>query len=90
MTIQLAEVQDSHTGHFEPLPDDVIQVESGVRVSFEPTKDIATQADRFLPVAWVWRAGAATPAAACEMVQDEALGDTARTVKHTHAAMDSR
>lgn len=69
---------DEHTGDFQALPDEVIQVESGLAVSFQASEEIASQPDRFLPVGWCWRAGAATVSAACEMVQDE----TAAYPKH--------
>ena len=73
---------DERTGDFQPLPDDVMQVESGCRVSFQQTDEIAHQADRFLPVAWRWRDGASTPASACEMVVEEGPDRTKRQVKH--------
>jgi len=73
---------DERTGDFQPLPDDVMQVESGCRVSFQNMDEIAHQADRFLPVAWRWRDGASTPASACEMVVGEGPDHTERSVKH--------
>ena len=73
---------DELTGDFQPLPDDTMQVESGCKVSFQNTQEIMNQADRFLPVAWRWRAGASTPASACEMVVEEEHDDAQRPVKH--------
>ena len=73
---------DERTGDFQPLPDDMVQVESGLEVSFQPLAEIATQADRFLPVGWLWRGGAPTVAAACEMVSQEGPGTEERPVKH--------
>jgi hypothetical protein len=73
---------DEQTGEFQPLPDDVTQVESGLEVSFQATEEIANQTDRFLPVGWFWRAGASTPLAVCEMVREERPGDTERYGKH--------
>ena len=73
---------DEQTGDFRSLPDDIIQVESGLHVSFHPADAIARQAARFLPVGWMWRAGAVASVAACEMVCDENPGDAARVVKH--------
>ncbi len=75
-------MHDEQTGEFQPLPDQVTQVESGLEVSFQPTAEIVTQADRFLTVGWLWRAGEAMPVAACEMVCDEAQGDAMRQAKH--------
>jgi len=80
--IFMPHMHDEKTGDFQPLPDEVMQVESGMVVSFQPTQDIANQSDRFLPVGWMWRAGASTPLAVCEMVSEERPGDTARYVKH--------
>jgi hypothetical protein len=66
--IFMPHMHDEKTGEFQPLPDEVMQVESGLEVSFQPAEEIASQADRFLPVGWFWRAGAPTPSAVCEMV----------------------
>ncbi len=73
---------DERTGEFEPLPDDVMQVESGSKVSFKSAQEIAGQAERFLPVAWRWRAGAASPASACEMAIAEGPDYAPCVVKH--------
>ncbi len=80
--IFMPHMHDERTGEFQPLPDDVTQVESGLEVSFQPSKEIANQTDRFLPVGWFWRAGTAAPSAVCEMVWDETPGDTERYGKH--------
>jgi hypothetical protein len=80
--IFMPHMHDEKTGEFQPLPDEVTQVESGLEVSFQPAEEIASQADRFLPVGWLWRAGAPTPVAACEMVGEERSGETERYVKH--------
>ena len=75
-------MHDEQTGAFQPLPDELMQVESGLAVSFQPTEEITIQADRFFPVGWFWRAGASTPLAVCEMVWDERPGVTERNDKH--------
>ena len=80
--IFMPHMHDEQTGEFHPLPDEIMQVESGLEVSFQPTQEIANQSDRFLPVGWVWRAGAATPLAVCEMVGEERPGEAERYVKH--------
>jgi hypothetical protein len=66
--IFMPHMHNEHTGAFQRLPDKTIQVESGLEVSFQPTEQIATQAERFVPVGWLWRAGGSKPAAVCEMV----------------------
>ena len=73
---------DERTGEFQPLPDEMTQVESGLEVSFQSTAQIAAQNGRFLPVSWIWRAGASTPSAVCEMAQEKGPGGTERSVKH--------
>jgi len=75
-------MHDEHTGEFQALPDEVMQVESGLKMSFQRMEDLANQTDHFLPVGWVWRAGASTPSAVCEMVSEEGADDTDRPVKH--------
>jgi hypothetical protein len=80
--IFMPHMHDEKSGKFLPLPDQVMQVESGLEVSFQPVRSVADQADRFLPVAWCWRAGAAAPTAVCEMVQQESPEDENPAVKH--------
>ena len=82
LDIFMPHMHDKQTGEFQPLPDEVMQVESGLEVSFQPTEEIASQTDRFLPVGWFWRAGASTPLAVCEMVWEERPGDAGRYGKH--------
>jgi hypothetical protein len=73
---------DEQTGEFQPLPDEVMQVESGLKVSFLPMEEMTNQTNRFLPVGWLWREGASTPVAACEMDEEEKPGDKGRFIKH--------
>ena len=80
--IFMPHLHDEQTGGFQPLPDDVMQVESGLQVSFQPAREITNQTDRFLPVGWCWRAGAPATSAVCEMVGDEVPGATGRYTKH--------
>ena len=81
--ICMPHMHDANTGEFQPLACQLVQVEAGLAVSFQPTAEIATQADRYLPVAWVWRDGVSMPSAVCEMVRDEDGPDEDETpVKH--------
>ena len=73
---------DEQTGDFQQLSDDVLQVESGCKVSFRNRDEIANQTDRFLPVAWRWRDGGPATASACEMVTEEGMGGTGKLTKH--------
>ena len=74
---------DEATGEFLPLPADVMQVESGLTVSFERLDEIANQTASFLPVGWLWRSGATTVAAVCEMADAEGPEDEAeQSIKH--------
>ena len=84
--ICMPHMHDANTGEFQPLGRQLVQVESGLAVSFQPTAGIAAQAGRFLPVAWVWRDGMPMPSTVCEMVQDEDAPDDAEPpVKHKMA-----
>lgn len=74
---------DEATGEFLPLPADVMQVESGLAVSFQRPDEIAKQTASFLPVGWRWRAGAPTIAAACEMAEAAGPADEKEpSIKH--------
>ena len=80
--IFMPHMHNEHTGEFQPLPDAVMQVESGLEVSFQSTEEIANQTDRFLPVGWIWHAGAPTASSVCEMIREEGPGDAEPSVKH--------
>ena len=81
--ICMPHMHDANTGEFQPLGRQLVQVESGLEVSFQATAEIAAQAGRFLPVAWVWRDGMTMASTVCEMVQDEdAPDDDEPFVKH--------
>jgi hypothetical protein len=80
--IFMPHVHDEQSGQFQPLPDDVMQVESNLGVTFQRTEEIANQTDRFLPLGWFWRGGSSTISAACEMVREDGPGDTGLYDKH--------
>ena len=80
--IFMLHMHEEHTGEFKSLPDAVMQVESGLEVSFQSLEKIANQTDRFLPVGWLWRAGAAAPSAVYEMIWEGGPGDAGRYGKH--------
>ncbi len=80
--IFMPHTHDERSGEFQPLPDDIMQVESGLAVSFRPTDEIAKHANRFIPVGWCWRAGASEPVAACEMVRQQGADGTEPDEKH--------
>lgn len=81
--IFMPHMHDERTGEFQPLPDDVVQVESGLEVSFQQAGHLASQcAERFVPVGWYWRAGGSTASAVCEMDEDDEPGSTDRYGKH--------
>ena len=69
------------TGEFEVLADDVVQVESGLEVSFRASEEVEQKSAQFMPVGWLWRGGRLTTSAACEMVHQDGSSDT-DTVKH--------
>ena len=75
-------MHDESTGDFKPLSDDVVQIESALEVSFKSIMAVSDQGERFLPVGWVWRAGACSVSAACEMVFEDGFGDSVCEVKH--------
>ncbi len=80
--IFMPHMHEQTSGDFMALPDDIIQVESGSEVSFQSRQEVASQPGRFLPVGWIWQAGASQPVAACEMVEHEGLDDEDRRIQH--------
>ena len=79
--ICMPHMHDELTGDFAPLPTGFVQVESGLKVSFESSGDLATQAETFMPVGWAWRDGESVPVAACEMVSADDTNDL-NGIKH--------
>jgi hypothetical protein len=69
------------TGDFEVLPDRLVQVESGLEVSFRTAEEVEQETARFMPVGWLWRGGKSTTSAACEMVFQDGSSET-EIVKH--------
>ena len=80
--IFMPHMHDEQSGEFQTLPDALAQVESGLEVSFQPMEKVARQTDRFLPVGWLWRAGASTTSAVCEMIQEDPSAEEQRSVQH--------
>ena len=84
--IFMPHMHGQQTGEFESLPDDIIQVETGLEVSFRSVEEVENQAERFLPVGWCWQAGASKSVAVCEMdeeeEEEEQKGDTKQVIKH--------
>ena len=80
--IFMPHMHDEQTGAFQLLGDDVVQVESGLEVSFKAVKEIATQQGSFLPVGWFWRADQSAPVAVCEMVSNKNAIDGERHADH--------
>ena len=80
--IFMPHMHDEQTGEFQPLPDDVMQVESGLEVSFQPAADIANREDPFLPVGWFWRAGGPATVTVCEMARDDEDDGGGTSIKH--------
>ena len=79
--ICMPHMHDELTGNFAPLPTGFIQVESGLKVSFEPAGEVAERAEPFMPVGWAWQDGKSVTVAACEMVS-AAESDGPDDVKH--------
>ena len=74
LVICMPHIHDDLTGNFAPLPTGVMQVESGLKVSFQPVGDVVSRAESFMPVGWTWRNGESVPVAACEMVSAAKTG----------------
>ena len=79
--ICMLHMHDELTGDIAPLPTGLMQVESGLKVSFEPAGDLMMRAEPFIPVGWTWHNGEPVPVAACEMVSAAETNDP-DDVKH--------
>jgi hypothetical protein len=52
--ICMPHMHDDDTGGFQALPDDVVQVEDAMEVTFRPREPVGAN-EFFVPVGWVWR-----------------------------------
>ena len=80
--IFMPHMHDEKTGAFQLLGDDVVQVESGLEVSFKATEEIVNQQNSFLPVGWYWRDDQSAPVAVCEMISRESEINGERHADH--------
>lgn len=85
--IFMPHMHDEQSGAFQPLPDDFMQVESGLGVSFQPNAEIESKTERFLPVGWLRRADATTVVTACEMASEEGPVGGEPGIKHKMLAV---
>lgn len=54
-------------GAFLELPEDVVQIEEGLEVSFRPGAESAADPERYVPIGWAWRGDGPTAMAMCVM-----------------------
>jgi len=73
--IFMPHMHEEQTGQFQPLPDDLIQVEDGLKVSFRTEAEIGG-ADHYIPIGWVWRQNASMPSANCVLRCIQRPGDS--------------
>lgn len=66
--IYMPHMHEEKTGNFLPIPDDMVQVETELEVSFKTEGEIAAQPERFVQVGWIWRDGEVSSGAACKQV----------------------
>lgn len=73
---------DEKTGQFQELPDELLQVESGLEVTFQTAEQLARTAANFVPVGWFWRDGAPSPLSMCKMACITRPNDTRHYSQH--------
>jgi len=72
---------EDETGAFEVLPQGIIQLEDGLRVSFVEEHTIADP-ESYVPVGWVWNNNGAVSSAMCVMRCFKRDGDTMHYSRH--------
>ena len=73
--IFMPHMHEEQTGQFQPLPDELVQVEDGLRVSFRAESEIR-DTDCYVPIGWFWRQNAAEPSAMCVLRCIKRPGDS--------------
>lgn len=66
--IYMPHLHEDATGRFLPLPNDLIQIEDDLKVSFQTEQQLAQQRQPLIQVGWVWRGDGVTPSAECKAV----------------------
>ncbi|HVH13929.1 MAG TPA: hypothetical protein VM759_12795 [Longimicrobium sp.] len=64
--ICMPHMHDEETGAFAVLPDDVVQVEDAMEVTFR-SRAAGTEEEFYLPVGWMWRESARSVDEMCAM-----------------------
>lgn len=72
------------SGAFEVLPEGISQVEAGLRVTFEPTEEVAKAGENLIAVGWVWAEGGKTPLSYCRSYCRTRPGDTGHYDEHVN------
>jgi hypothetical protein len=62
--IFMPHMHDQHTGEFQPLPPELVQVEEGLKVTFRAAVEVE-DGNRYFPVAWFWHQGTGEPCGMC-------------------------
>jgi hypothetical protein len=68
-------MHEDETGQFQPLPDGLVQIEDGLKVSFREEATIK-ESNSYVPIGWVWRKNASMSSAMCVMRCIKRDGDT--------------
>ena len=63
--IYMPHLHEEGTGRFLPQPYDMIQVEQGLKVTFQTEEQLAQQSGPVVQVGWAWRKDAVVPSAGC-------------------------
>ena len=74
---------EDETGAFEVLPQGIIQLEDGLRVSFVEEHTISDP-ESYVPVGWVWNNNGAVSSAMCVMRCFKRDGDTMHYSRHEY------
>ena len=82
--ICMPHMHDDDTGAFQPLPAELVQVEDGLEVTFQPMEEVMANADHFVQVAWAWREGATSALAMCRSACVKRGTDTNHYSDHTN------
>ena len=64
--VYMPHLQNSENGNFEVLPDEQVQLENDLQISFVSREDSIKM--NALPVGWIWKNDGLTNAAQCAMV----------------------
>lgn len=76
--VYMPHIHEDEDGEFAAMPDGVVQVESGLEVTFHQTSELEERKTTLIPVGWFWRDGTPSIYAGCSAICERYMSTDSR------------